>query len=126
VKLRLHNGALLKVFIEGLSFTGRHGVYEEERRDGRLFCVDLSVEIDFGGQDTITNTLDYRGLAECILLVGNGPSVDLIETMGERIVDTVFETYPEVTQAEIKVRKKATGVPGEPEWVGMQLSRSRK
>jgi dihydroneopterin aldolase len=125
VKLTLHNGVFVKVFVEKLSFTGRHGVYEEERRDGRLFCVDLSVEIDFGGQDAITSTLDYRGLAECILKVGNGPSADLIETLGERIVDTVFETYPDVSRAEITIRKKATGVPGDPEWVGMQLSRSR-
>ena len=115
----------MKVFVEGLSFTGRHGVYEEERRDGRLFCVDLSVDIDFGGQDTITSTLDYRGLAECILNIGNGPSVDLIETLGERIVNLVFERFPEVSHADMKIRKKATGVPGNPEWVGMQLSRSR-
>lgn len=113
----------MHVFVEGLTFTGRHGVYEEERRDGRRFCVDLRVEVPAAPRDLIGDTVDYRGLAECILSVGLGPSVELIETLASRILDAVFSRFA-VSHAEVTVRKKATGVPGDPEWVGVREERS--
>ena len=114
----------MHVFVESLTFTGRHGVYEEERRDGRRFCVDLEVVTDAASDDQIGQTVDYRGLAECILEVGQGDSVELIETLASRILDRVFARFA-VRRADITVRKKATGVPGDPEWVGVRLHRSQ-
>ncbi|MEC9400568.1 MAG: dihydroneopterin aldolase, partial [Myxococcota bacterium] len=35
----------MRIFIEGLEFLAAHGVYEQERREGRRFRVDLSVEL---------------------------------------------------------------------------------
>lgn len=115
----------MRIFIESLSFIGRHGVYEEERRDGRRFCVDLSVDTHDASNDQLDTTVDYRGLASCILEVGHGPSVDLIETLGANMLQRVFETFPTIRAANIRLRKKATGVPGDPEWVGIELSQER-
>ena len=113
------------VFVENLEFIGKHGVYENERRDGRRFKVDFSVELPPAGSDHINETIDYRALAEIVIEIGAGPSVKLVETLGEQMIATVFERYPEVEEAEVTIRKKATGVPGAPEWVGVSLARVR-
>ncbi|MEZ4460306.1 MAG: dihydroneopterin aldolase [bacterium] len=88
------------------------------------FCVDLEVMTDDASTGQIGQTVDYRGLAECILEVGHGRSVELIETLATHILDRVFARFA-VQHAAITVRKKATGVPGDPEWVGVRLHRSQ-
>ena len=118
----------MRIFVEGLEFTGAHGVYAEERRDGRRFRVDLSVDTDaeLGARsDAIDDTIDYRGLAQIVLEVGHGPSRSLIERLAAQILERVLERYPQVRCARVTIRKFATGVPGDPGCVGVELTRAR-
>ena len=118
----------MKIFVERLEFVGHHGVYEEEQREGRQFQADLSVEIEEPSAvetDEIGDTVDYRGLADAILEVGQGPSRHLIERLGGDILDLVIDRYPAVQTAQLTLRKYATGVPGAPECVGITLTRER-
>lgn len=118
----------MQIFVESLEFTGPHGVYEEERREGRRFRVDLTVDVDGdagASSDALDETLDYRGLATAILEVGHGPSCQLIEHMASSILERVFTRYPQVSSGEITIRKFATGVPGDPGCVGVRLRRAR-
>lgn len=118
----------MRVFVQNLAFDGRHGVYEEERRDGRRFEVDLSAHLPrvrAGQSDALADTLDYRELASIVLEAGHGPSVLLVERLAQDILDRVFSRYPQVDEAEITIRKYATGVPGEPLCVGIALSLRR-
>ena len=120
----------MEIFVEGLSFLGAHGVYPEERREGRQFKVDLRVRTKGGAQDPgatdeLAHTLDYRGLAQCIVDVAQGPSCALVEHMAQKIVANAMGRYPEVVWAQVVVKKAAQGVPGDPPWVGVALEQSR-
>lgn len=118
----------MKIFVEALAFTGYHGVYAEERRDGRRYVADLSVEVDdaiTGGTDAIDHTVDYRDLARAVLDVGQDESHELIETVAGRILDLLFARHPDIAHAELTLRKYATGVPGSPGRVGVELHRTR-
>ncbi len=121
----------MNVFVESLDFIGAHGLYEHERKEGRKFSVDLLVNVDTNlsdasSYDEIHETVDYRKLAEIILEVGQGSSsVSLIETLAGNMLDLVFERFASVSYAKITVRKKATGVPGDPKWVGVKMRRER-
>lgn len=116
------------IFVEQLEFTGAHGVYEEERREGRRFIVDLEVDVAEGPaatSDALGDTLDYRALAQLILDVGAGPSCALVEHMAAQILDSALARHPEVLCARITIRKFATGVPGAPRCVGVRMTRAR-
>ena len=114
------------VFVHDLDVIAKHGVYEEERRDGRRFIFDLEVDVpDPGDADVLGDTIDYRSLASIVMKHVKGESVQLIETLGERILDDVLADHPTVDRAEIRIRKKATGVPGNPGFVGIRLTRER-
>lgn len=117
----------MKIFIEQLEFVGRHGVYEEERREGRRFQVDLEVEtdtLDAQRTDALSNTVDYRGLADIIVDVGREESFQLIERLAEEVLARVFDTFAGVEHARITIRKFASGVPGSPAAVGVTLERT--
>jgi len=115
----------MRVFVESLRCRARHGVYEEERRDGRDFVVDLSADLEPGELgDSIELALDYRELARIVMEQMDGPSVHLVETLAHEILGNVLD-LPGVQRAEITIRKRADGVPGDPEFVGVSMSRSR-
>ena len=116
----------MKIFVENLAVVGYHGYYEEERRDGRRFIFDLEVDVpDPGDGDDLEETVDYRELSEIIMRHVDGESVKLIETLGERIIRDVLNEHASVESVELQIRKYATGVPGDPEHVGIRMQRTR-
>ncbi|RAL20612.1 dihydroneopterin aldolase [Lujinxingia litoralis] len=119
----------MRVFARGIAFDGKHGVYEEERRDGRHFEVDLEVELRdemAADSDALAQTLDYRRLAEIVVEVARGPSRHLVEKLAGEIVRLTLERHPQVEEATVEVRKIAPDVVGSPRWVGVRLSRRRE
>lgn len=116
----------MKVFAENLEFVGRHGVYAEERDEGRLFRIDIAAELDhWATGDEVDDTLDYRRLINIVLEVGLGESVKLIETLGYRIVERAFSQHAEIHSMSLTIRKRALDVAGDPEWVGASFEVDR-
>lgn len=116
-----------RLMVEGLVFTGPHGVYAYEREGGRRFRVDVEVELGAGrlsGADALKETVDYRGIAQAVMDVGTGESHQLIETLAEDMASMILERLP-VSRVWLTLRKYADGIPGEPECVGIKIVRSR-
>ena len=62
------------VELEGLEVFGRHGVLEDERRDGRNF-YDISLEVSEAAlSDRLEDAVDYREVAACVQEVSDGSS----------------------------------------------------
>lgn len=115
------------IIVHDLELTGRHGVYDEERAEGRRFAFDAEVDIpagSLGTADALGRTVDYRDVAQVIVDVVRGPSVHLIETLAEEICRRILADLP-VARVRLSVRKFATGVPGGPSWVGVRMERSQ-
>lgn len=94
--------------IKGLRFHAGHGYYEEERREGNDFEVDLTFHADLseaGHSDDLEKTIDYQKAEDLVKRIMEGPSVKLIETLAVKIGETLFETFEQVTKLEISVRK---------------------
>ncbi len=117
------------IHVHNLESLGHHGVYDDERAEGRRFALDIDVEADTsraGSSDTLGDTIDYRDIATIALDVMNGPSRHLIEKLAAEICRRILDELPLSASVRITVRKHATGVPGSPEWVGLTLVRSRQ
>jgi len=113
------------IFIEGLTVVGKHGVNAHERDEGRLFQIDLEAHVAaLPGftTDRLHDTLDYQRLAQIIVDVASGTPLNLVEHLAERIAQRCL-ALPEVHSLRLRVRKKATGVVGNPDWVGVEIFR---
>jgi len=114
--------------VHNLSFHALHGVYDEERREGRRFQIDIDADIvapHAASTDELAQTVDYRDIASVAVQVMEGRSVHLIETLAEQIAQNVLSSIPCVVAVRVQIRKHATGVPGDPEWVGLTIQRRR-
>nr|WP_228046284.1 dihydroneopterin aldolase [Saccharopolyspora sp. HNM0983] len=112
----------------GLKVRGHHGVFEQEKRDGQEFLVDITVWIDLAGaaaDDDLQQTLHYGELAERAAAVVGGPSRDLVETVAAEIADGVM-TDPRAFATEVTLHKPSAPIPLEFADVAVTIRRSRR
>ena len=98
--------------LEGLAIFGRHGVLEEERRDGQEFLYDIRMDVgDAGVSDRIEDAVDYRLVAAAVEEVSGARRFDLLEALAVAVADSLVERFP-VARARVRVRKPhPAGVP---------------
>jgi len=103
------------IVLQGISARGFHGVLDAEKRDGQDFVVDVTLEVDLrraGRSDLLLHTVSYAEVAADIVALITGPSLDLIETLAERIA-LVALRRPLVQVVQVTVHKPhaPVGVP---------------
>lgn len=94
--------------LKGLSFHAKHGYYNEERRHGNDFEVDLIFHASLrkaAENDDLKQTIDYQKAEAMVRDIMLGDSVKLIETLCQRIGEKLFEEFEEVEMLEVFVRK---------------------
>ena len=108
-------GALDRVAVSGIAATGFHGVFDHEKRDGQRFVVDVTLGIDTreaAASDDLAATVDYGAMAADVVAVIEGPALDLVETLAQRVADACL-CYDRVQVVEVVVHKPEApvGVP---------------
>jgi dihydroneopterin aldolase len=117
-----------QILVEGLAFTGRHGWFEHERRDGCRFVIDLLLTLDArpaAASDRLADTVDYGAVAQRILAIGQGESVRLLERLSDRIAESLLEAFPRVVRVDLTLRKLDAPIAGAPRAVGVRIVRER-
>jgi dihydroneopterin aldolase len=92
------------VEVHGLELFGRHGVNDDERRDGQTFLVDVTLEIAEPKEDAIEATIDYRLVRDIVRGVNDAESYRLIETLAAALADAL-NTELRVKGVRVTVRK---------------------
>jgi dihydroneopterin aldolase len=76
--------------VTGIECFGHHGVFEQEKRDGQAFVIDLVLGLDTraaAASDDLHDTVDYGSLVAHVKAAVESDPVDLIETVAQRISD---------------------------------------
>jgi dihydroneopterin aldolase len=97
-----------RIQLEGMVFSGRHGVRPAERAELQEFKVDVTVDADLlaaGRSDGVEDTVDYRAIYAIVKSVIEGESAKLIETLAQRIADHVLE-LDRVAGVSVRVAKR--------------------
>lgn len=92
----------------GISATGFHGVFPEERRDGQIFLVDLVLSVDLkpaGESDDLTKTINYASVAKSVVEEITGEPLSLIEALAHRISNRVLGEFPLIDSILVTVHK---------------------
>jgi dihydroneopterin aldolase len=116
-----------EIILTGIRALGRHGVYDDERRDGQEFVVDVTLYLptaDAAASDDVTDTVHYGELAEQIAAVVAGDPVNLLETLAQRIADAVLADT-RVHHVAVTVHKPQAPIPVPFADVAVTIRRSR-
>jgi dihydroneopterin aldolase len=115
-----------RIVLQGMSFSGRHGVGAAEREHAQRFKVDIEVEVDLseaGRTDRLADTLDYRQLRAVARATIEGESVQLIETLATRIAEGVL-ALPMVRTVMVRIAKRPASM-SPIEAAAVHISRTR-
>ncbi|MDE5419301.1 dihydroneopterin aldolase [Labilibaculum sp. DW002] len=111
--------------LEGLEFYGYHGCFVEEQVVGNKFIVYVRMEYNAEKavkSDQIGDALNYQRAYEMIKEQVQITS-HLLEHVGQRILDVLYEKFPELEKATVKVSKMNPPMGGQIEKVSLTLSR---
>ena len=114
--------------MEGMEFFAHHGFYKEEQKIGNKFAVDIMIVTDLSDaaeHDALEETINYETLYKIIRHVMNEPT-KLLEHLGKRIIDTVFNEFQQVSSVEVKVSKYNPPVGGICQKASVSLKESRQ
>lgn len=114
-----------KIEICGMRFYGYHGVYEEERRLGQPFVVDVFLYLDLrpsGRSDRLEDTVNYADVYDTVAGVFEGPSRQLLESLAEETAARLLRRFP-VEKVHVRVVKPSPPIPGPLRHVGVEITR---
>lgn len=118
-----------KMILTRMEYYGYHGVFEEERRLGQRFYVDLELEMDLataGQTDDLSTTINYAEIHEKVKQVVEQQSFKLIEALAECIASSLLDAYTDVHALTVRVTKPHPPFDIHFQGVTVELRRTRK
>ena len=116
------------ITLTGLRANGFHGVFEEERRDGQVFVVDVVAHLDLAAaaaSDDLEQTVHYGVLANEVVAAVESNPVDLIETVAERVAAVVL-AHKSVRVVVVTVHKPSAPITVPFDDVSVTITRSAR
>ena len=115
------------IALRGLRAFGRHGVDDDERRDGQDFVVAAVLELDTrpaARSADLADTEHYGELASALVAIVEGEPVNLLERLAARLAERCLAD-PRVAAATVTVHKPQAPIPHEFADVAVTIRRIR-
>ena len=115
------------IIVDNIVTEGRHGCGDKEKEHPQPFRVDVILMGDFSkasAADYLDDTVDYRTVIEAVKQVIQGDSVNLLETLAERIAESLLST-PMIQTIRVKVAKLQPPIPEFDGTVAVEIERVR-
>jgi len=121
----MKNSAMIS--LEDMEFHAFHGCLEHEKKLGNTFIVTLRFRIDTqlaGITDQLSDTLNYQLVYDLVKKEMETPA-QLIEHLAQRILNKVFDTFPEILHTELKLKKLNPPLGGKVSSVSIEIEEDR-
>jgi 7,8-dihydroneopterin aldolase/epimerase/oxygenase len=117
-----------KILVTGAHFFARHGVSDDEQRIGGRYVVDVELVHDLSraaASDDLADTISYADVYDTVHDIIEGKSFRLIETLAERIAQTLLVRYP-AESVMVRVKKQPPPTNGIIDFTGVEITRRRE
>jgi len=116
-----------KITLENMEFHAFHGCLEHEQTLGNTFLVSVGMELDTslaGKTDELEQTLNYQ-LVYDVLKREMEIRSKLIEHIGQRILDSILNSFPQISEVNVKLSKLNPPLGGKVDRVTIELQKKR-
>ena len=98
---------MAQIHIQGLRLRTIIGVFDWERTTPQDIVINITLDFDStqaAKTDDIASTVDYKAITKKIILLANGSSFHLIETLAQRILELTLDSK-QVIGSSVKIDK---------------------
>ena len=99
---------MLEIRINNAKFYAYHGVLDYEKQYGNEFEADIEMicnTSELGLSDDLTKTVDYLSVYKLVDKIFKSANYNLIETLSEKICESILNEFPLVVSVRVKIRK---------------------
>jgi dihydroneopterin aldolase len=117
-----------QIVLTGIHGFGYHGLFEQERKDGQDFFVDLILAVDLKAasqSDAIADTVNYAEITDLVVEEITSNPVDLIEKLAARIAERVLNQHLKVNSVTVTVHKPQAPVAAQLKDIAVVVTRTR-
>jgi len=117
-----------QIVLTGIHGFGYHGLFEQERKDGQDFFVDLILSVDLNAasqSDSIADTVNYSEITDLVVEEITSNPVNLIEKLAARIAERVLNQHVKVSSVTVTVHKPQAPVAAQLKDIAVVVTRSR-
>ena len=99
--------------LKGLQFYSFHGLYDEEKKIGSEFVVDVLAKLDSTHHEvsSIDETVNYAEVFSIVKKEMSHPR-ELLETLTQSIAEKIHSKFSSIKEIEIRVEKKTPPIIG--------------
>ncbi|XP_013708071.2 dihydroneopterin aldolase 1 isoform X1 [Brassica napus] len=119
-----------KLVLKALKFYGYHGAIPEENTLGQTFLVDIDAWVSLkkaGLSDNLDDTISYVDIFSIAKETVEGPPLNLLEAVAERIASRTLEKFPQVTAVQVKLCKPNVAlIKNTIDYLGVEIFRQQK
>ena len=118
-----------RIYIKGLDVFAYHGVMPKEKRDGRRFVLDITLDCDLskaGRTDRLEDTVDYTAVMDAAVQAMTESSYDLIERAASRTAEAILRAEEKVEKVTLCLRKPEAPIDKIFDYVAVEITRERK
>lgn len=97
-----------RIFFSNLALDARIGILEHELRATQPLHIDAEFDVRVTQpveDQNLQSVLDYRLLRQAIVDECTRAHINLLETLSERVVARIFNDFPDIQQARIRISK---------------------
>jgi len=106
-----------------MEFHAYHGCFKEEQIIGNRFIVDIKFDTDTTEAevaDNLSKTVNYAAVYS-LVKIEMAITSKLLENLAKRILDAIMKSFPQITNAELKVSKMNPPIGGKVDCVSVSL-----
>ena len=110
----MKNKTEFTISLNNIVVYGFHGVHQEEKTLGQRFEIDLEYRLanpNYPWKDEERATISYVNAHDIVSRVSSEKSFNLIETLGERIIEEMLSRYS-VKFIKVRIRKPSVPIQG--------------
>ncbi|RKJ40964.1 dihydroneopterin aldolase [Acutalibacter sp. 1XD8-33] len=117
-----------KIIIAGLEIFACHGVNPEEKENGQVFLLDITLMADLSRarhSDKLDDTVNYAAVRKTVHRVFTGAKYDLIERAAQAVCEGILSEHPLVQEVCLRLKKPEAPMNAKFDYVAVEITEKR-
>ena len=117
-----------KIYLKDIEIFANHGVFKEEKNLGQKFILSLELSLDIKEAATtcdLTKSVHYGELCHQVIQVFQEESLDLIESVVNKVANFILDNYSMVNGVKVLLKKPWAPIGRHLDYAAVEINRER-